>query len=132
MRSRPSPSSTARRSMAAASRWRRRRPPAGVGAGVSAAAASAGRAAAAVVAAAAAARTAGRRPRSFPAGRAGGPRPPRSGPLGARAMTWAAGVGAALERLRAAPYLVLVLDYDGTLVEFAPTPEQAAPDPAVL
>ena len=38
----------------------------------------------------------------------------------------------ALDRLRAAPYLVLLLDYDGTLVEFAPTPERAAPDAGAL
>jgi trehalose 6-phosphate synthase/phosphatase len=31
-------------------------------------------------------------------------------------------------RLRTAPALVLLLDYDGTLVPFAPTPEGAAPD----
>jgi trehalose 6-phosphate synthase/phosphatase len=33
-----------------------------------------------------------------------------------------------LDRLRAAPHLGLLLDYDGTLVPFAPTPELAAPD----
>ena len=37
-----------------------------------------------------------------------------------------------LERLRTATHLVLLLDYDGTLVPFAPTPEQAAPDSALL
>ena len=30
-------------------------------------------------------------------------------------------------RLQAAPALVLLLDYDGTLVPFAPTPEGAGP-----
>jgi trehalose 6-phosphate synthase/phosphatase len=38
----------------------------------------------------------------------------------------------ALERARDAPSLVLLLDYDGTLVPFATTPELAAPDPALL
>lgn len=38
----------------------------------------------------------------------------------------------AFERLRAAPYLVLILDYDGTLVEFAPAPELAVPDPGAI
>jgi trehalose 6-phosphate synthase/phosphatase len=37
-----------------------------------------------------------------------------------------------LDRLRAAPYLVLILDYDGTLVEFAPAPELAVPDPGAI
>ncbi len=37
-----------------------------------------------------------------------------------------------IKRLRASECLVLLLDYDGTLVPFAPTPEQAAPDPALL
>jgi trehalose 6-phosphate synthase/phosphatase len=41
-------------------------------------------------------------------------------------------VRAAVERARAAPYLALLLDYDGTLVRFAPRPELAAPDPALL
>jgi trehalose 6-phosphate synthase/phosphatase len=35
-------------------------------------------------------------------------------------------------RIRAARFLVLLLDYDGTLVPFAPRPEMAAPDPEVL
>ncbi|GEJ55727.1 bifunctional alpha,alpha-trehalose-phosphate synthase (UDP-forming)/trehalose-phosphatase [Anaeromyxobacter diazotrophicus] len=39
---------------------------------------------------------------------------------------------AALARARAAPRLGLLLDYDGTLVPFAPTPDLAAPDPALL
>jgi trehalose 6-phosphate synthase/phosphatase len=34
--------------------------------------------------------------------------------------------------LRAAPGLVLLLDYDGTLVPFAPRPEEAAPDAELL
>jgi trehalose 6-phosphate synthase/phosphatase len=33
-----------------------------------------------------------------------------------------------IERLRAAPRLLLLLDYDGTLVPIAPTPERALPD----
>ncbi|WP_243338724.1 bifunctional alpha,alpha-trehalose-phosphate synthase (UDP-forming)/trehalose-phosphatase [Anaeromyxobacter soli] len=37
-----------------------------------------------------------------------------------------------VERARAAPRLALLLDYDGTLVPFAPTPELAAPDGALL
>jgi len=41
-------------------------------------------------------------------------------------------VAAALERARAAPRLALLLDYDGTLVPFAPTPELAQPDAALL
>jgi len=39
---------------------------------------------------------------------------------------------AGLPRLRAAPALVLFLDYDGTLVPFQPTPEEASPDPELL
>jgi trehalose 6-phosphate synthase/phosphatase len=35
-------------------------------------------------------------------------------------------------RVRAAPRLALLLDYDGTLVPFAPTPDLAAPDPELL
>jgi trehalose 6-phosphate synthase/phosphatase len=35
-------------------------------------------------------------------------------------------------RIRAAPALILLLDYDGTLVPFAPRPEMAAPDREVL
>jgi trehalose 6-phosphate synthase/phosphatase len=38
----------------------------------------------------------------------------------------------ALDRLRAAPYLVLLVDYDGTLVEFAPAPDLAVPDPGAI
>jgi len=37
-----------------------------------------------------------------------------------------------LDRLRAAPRLLLLLDYDGTLVPFAPLPDLAAPDTALL
>ncbi len=37
-------------------------------------------------------------------------------------------VAEAVARMREAPALVLLLDYDGTLVPFAPTPELAAPD----
>jgi trehalose 6-phosphate synthase/phosphatase len=41
-------------------------------------------------------------------------------------------VRAAVERACAAPRLVLLLDYDGTLVPFAPTPDLAPPDGALL
>jgi trehalose 6-phosphate synthase/phosphatase len=41
-------------------------------------------------------------------------------------------IRAAIERLRAEPRLVLLLDYDGTLVPFTPTPELASPDEELL
>jgi trehalose 6-phosphate synthase/phosphatase len=41
-------------------------------------------------------------------------------------------IASVVERLRKAPRLLLLLDYDGTLVPFAPTPELAAPDPPVM
>jgi trehalose 6-phosphate synthase/phosphatase len=41
-------------------------------------------------------------------------------------------LSAAQTRIRAAPSATLLLDYDGTLVEFAPTPDLAVPDAAVL
>ncbi|MCE9669303.1 bifunctional alpha,alpha-trehalose-phosphate synthase (UDP-forming)/trehalose-phosphatase [Myxococcus stipitatus] len=41
------------------------------------------------------------------------------------------GGGEALAEMKAAPRLALLLDYDGTLVGFAPRPEQAAPDDAL-
>jgi trehalose 6-phosphate synthase/phosphatase len=41
-------------------------------------------------------------------------------------------VAAAVARVRAAGRLALLLDYDGTLVPFAPTPELAAPDAGLL
>jgi len=41
-------------------------------------------------------------------------------------------VGAARDRLREAPSLLLLLDYDGTLVPFAPTPDLAYPDDELL
>jgi trehalose 6-phosphate synthase/phosphatase len=41
-------------------------------------------------------------------------------------------VEALVERVRAAPALLLVLDYDGTLVPFALTPELAGPDSEVI
>jgi trehalose 6-phosphate synthase/phosphatase len=44
----------------------------------------------------------------------------------------AAKVDEVVERLRAAEHLVLLLDYDGTLMSFAPTPELAQPDPALM
>jgi trehalose 6-phosphate synthase/phosphatase len=41
-------------------------------------------------------------------------------------------VAALVARLEAAPVLVLLLDYDGTLVRFAPTPELAEPDDELI
>ena len=41
-------------------------------------------------------------------------------------------VDAVLQRLRAAEDLVVLLDYDGTLVPFAPTPEAAQPDAELM
>jgi trehalose 6-phosphate synthase/phosphatase len=41
-------------------------------------------------------------------------------------------IASVVERLRKAQHALLLLDYDGTLVPFAPTPELAAPDPALL
>jgi trehalose 6-phosphate synthase/phosphatase len=43
-----------------------------------------------------------------------------------------AAIEAALARALAAPHLALLLDYDGTLVPFAPTPELAGPGPELL
>jgi trehalose 6-phosphate phosphatase len=42
-----------------------------------------------------------------------------------------AAAGALAERLAGAARLWLFLDYDGTLADFAPTPEDVAPDPAL-
>lgn len=50
-------------------------------------------------------------------------------PLGASPR---AVVEATAQHLRRAESLVLLLDYDGTLVPFAPTPELAEPDPPLL
>ena len=50
----------------------------------------------------------------------------------APALSPPAAVRDAIERARAARRLVLLLDYDGTLVRFAPTPDLAAPDRALL
>jgi trehalose 6-phosphate synthase/phosphatase len=41
-------------------------------------------------------------------------------------------IAGAVERARRAPRLVLLLDYDGTLVPFAPTPDLAAPGPELV
>ncbi|HEX5634056.1 MAG TPA: trehalose-phosphatase, partial [Gemmatimonadales bacterium] len=41
----------------------------------------------------------------------------------------AAAIREAVERIRRAPHAILLLDYDGTLVPFAATPELARPDP---
>jgi trehalose 6-phosphate synthase/phosphatase len=54
----------------------------------------------------------------------GAPAPLRASPPAA--------LGAAVDRLRQAPELVLLLDYDGTLVPFVPTPELAIPDARLL
>ncbi len=43
-----------------------------------------------------------------------------------------AAVGAAVDRALAAPRLGLLIDYDGTLVPFTPTPDLAAPDAGLL
>ena len=47
-------------------------------------------------------------------------------------LTPAPAVHEAIARARAAPHLGLLLDYDGTLVPFAPTPDLAAPDPELV
>ncbi|AKT42123.1 bifunctional alpha,alpha-trehalose-phosphate synthase (UDP-forming)/trehalose-phosphatase [Chondromyces crocatus] len=52
-------------------------------------------------------------------------------PAGARESP-AEQIDAVVTSLRAAPSLLLLLDYDGTLVPFAATPPQAAPDEALL
>jgi trehalose 6-phosphate synthase/phosphatase len=41
-------------------------------------------------------------------------------------------LGAVVAAARAAPALILFLDYDGTLVPFAPTPDLASPDPELV
>jgi trehalose 6-phosphate synthase/phosphatase len=41
-------------------------------------------------------------------------------------------LSAAQARIRSAPSATLLIDYDGTLVEFAPTPDLAVPDATVL
>jgi trehalose 6-phosphate synthase/phosphatase len=43
-----------------------------------------------------------------------------------------AALKAAVDMARAAPWLALLLDFDGTLVPFAPRPELAAPDESLL
>jgi trehalose 6-phosphate synthase/phosphatase len=52
--------------------------------------------------------------------------------LGPPSATPARRLDDVLESLRAAPRRVLLLDYDGTLVPFAPRPELAAPDPPLM
>ena len=54
-----------------------------------------------------------------------------SGPPRVTEPSTADELGAALTAARRAPHLVLLLDYDGTLVPFQLTPDQAAPDPAL-
>jgi trehalose 6-phosphate synthase/phosphatase len=49
--------------------------------------------------------------------------PPRREPAGAEA---------ALAHMRQASHLILLIDYDGTLVPFSPKPEQASPDAELL
>jgi trehalose 6-phosphate synthase/phosphatase len=55
-------------------------------------------------------------------------------PRGAESPGWSsrAELDAAVARAAAAPHLPLLLDYDGTLVPFAPTPGLAAPDAELL
>jgi trehalose 6-phosphate synthase/phosphatase len=55
-----------------------------------------------------------------------------SAELSGLAMTSADSVQEMTERLRAAPRLVLVLDYDGTLVPYATVPEMALPDEGLV
>jgi trehalose 6-phosphate synthase/phosphatase len=55
-----------------------------------------------------------------------------AGPDAALRPSPAAAIRDAVERARVAPRLALLLDYDGTLVGFAPTPDLAAPDPALV
>jgi trehalose 6-phosphate synthase/phosphatase len=52
--------------------------------------------------------------------------------FGVAALTEPAVLRAVIARLRAARCLMLLLDYDGTLMPFAPTPDLAAPDPELL
>jgi len=53
-------------------------------------------------------------------------------PTAGEPLSPAEAVQAALERCRTAPSVLLLLDYDGTLVPFAPSPELAVPDDALL
>jgi hypothetical protein len=53
-------------------------------------------------------------------------------PVSSPAMSPPAMIEILLRRLRSAEHLVLLLDYDGTLVPFAPTPELAVPDEDLL
>jgi trehalose 6-phosphate synthase/phosphatase len=56
----------------------------------------------------------------------------RSGGETAAAPSSRAAIREALERARTALRLALLLDYDGTLVSFAPTPDLAAPDAKIV
>ncbi len=47
-------------------------------------------------------------------------------------MTWSPASAALLVRLGGASFLALLLDYDGTLVEYAATPDLARPDAGVI
>ncbi|MBF6600003.1 MAG: bifunctional alpha,alpha-trehalose-phosphate synthase (UDP-forming)/trehalose-phosphatase [Dehalococcoidia bacterium] len=51
---------------------------------------------------------------------------------GSRRLSPPAAIDAVVEQVRRAPERLLILDYDGTLVTFAPTPDEAAPDPELL
>ncbi len=53
-------------------------------------------------------------------------------PAASPGLSTSAEVRAAVDRARAAPHLALLIDYDGTLVPFAPTPDLAAPDADLL
>jgi trehalose 6-phosphate synthase/phosphatase len=63
---------------------------------------------------------------------------PRASPREPGAIIFSIGMHASpvlealVGRLQTAPALVLLLDYDGTLVPFAPTPEEAAPDDELI
>ena len=59
-------------------------------------------------------------------------RVPVPGSPPAEALSPPSVVQAELDRVRAAPALLVLLDYDGTLVPYAPTPGQATPDEALL
>jgi trehalose 6-phosphate synthase/phosphatase len=56
----------------------------------------------------------------------------RAGSTTAPGFSPPAVVRGAIDRARSARRLALLLDYDGTLVPFAPTPDLAAPDPGLL
>ncbi len=57
---------------------------------------------------------------------------PRGGPIPDVTLASAEAIRRETARIGRATRLVLMLDYDGTLVPFAPTPELATPDPDLL